>query len=344
MTKYIVFGGKCAVSVDCDLKNRAVTGLLEEYRHHLSDSGSDLPVIGVIRIADDVRKSSSAVLLHDGRMYADGKDLYCADGQSYVRISLSETVFSLDVDSRTGYGLLLAVMQPLLNWYLPKYGLMFLHTASFKYRDDVYAISGFGGAGKTEAMLEALQQGAQYLSDDLCLFDEDGNICPYLRKISLHDYPFTDEQLDRFHLNKRQYHLMMRCKDKPGRITQYLYQRYRGRFNISFDFTAVSSVKGEYADKSFPVKAHYWLDAADKTEFKEMSAEDFIRKMTFCMQNEFRPYCDFDGCFGIVYDFWQKKRDEHDRLLAEILKKTEITGLSIKTGAYNELAELILND
>lgn len=343
MTKYIVFGGKCAVSIDYDSKNRAVACLFDEYRHHLLDSGYSLPIVGVIRVFDNVRKPSSAVLLHDGRMYVDGKVLYCADGPSYVRISLSEVTFCLDIDSMTGYGLLMTVLQPLLNWYLPKYGLAFLHTASFKYRDEVYAISGLGGTGKTEVMLEALQRGAQYLSDDLCLFDKDGNICPYLRKISLHDYPFNDEQLDRFNLNKRQYHLMMYCKDKPGRITQYLYQRYRGRFKISFDYTAVSSVKVEYADKSFPVKVHYWLDATDKTEFKVLSAEDFIRKMTFCMQNEFRPYCDFDGCFGIVYDFWQKKRNEHNRLLAEILNKIEITGLSIRTGAYNELAELILN-
>jgi hypothetical protein len=255
---------------------------------------------------------------------------------------LTEEQFRLTIDYKTDDGLLMLVMQSLLNWYLPKCGLAFLHAASFKYQGMVYAIHGFGGAGKTEVMLEALQRGAEYLSDDLAIFDSMGRIYPYLRKISLHDYPFSDEQLDRFHLNKQLYHLMCRCQSCSGRISNYLYNRWRGRFKVSVDAEQINNDLPD-VNVALPVDCNYWLESSNYTDFKAISNDDFVRKMTFCMQNEFRPYVDFDGYFGIVYHFWPEVRRKRNEVLAEILTRLEIYGLSIQNGHFTELANLILN-
>ena len=199
MMKYIVFANLCAVAVDASKECGAISGLLKEFKHHLSDSAADYRIIGEIIVESVVQCPASAVLYHDKKLYADSNYVYCIDGRAVVRINLDENIFHLSVDQHTGSGLLILVMQTLLNS-----GLIFMHTASFKYMDKIYAISGFGGAGKTEIMLEALNKGAQYISDDLAIYDDHGRIYPYLRRISLHDYPFTDLQLEEYKLDKSQ--------------------------------------------------------------------------------------------------------------------------------------------
>ena len=207
----------------------------------------------------------------------------------------------------------------------------------------MYAIHGFGGAGKTETMIEALQRGAQYLSDDLAIFDQEGFIHPYYRRIGLHDYSFTDEQLTKLHIDKKKYGLMKMCEKRNDRISRYIFQRLRGHFKISvspeqlYSFSTSISV----IDR-LKVDLHYWLDLSDETCIAEISNESFIQRMTFCMQNEFRSFVDFDGYFGFLYEFWGTKRLEHDALLQKVVSSIDIIGLRIKGQNYNELACLIL--
>ena len=340
---YLVFANACAVQVDDANVIASIAYLKDEFAFHCFEQPNALPIVGIIRIKDSVACPDSAVLLHDKRLYADGDVLYCKDGDSVVRIHLTKEQFTLEVDNNTNGGLLVLVMQTVLNWYMAPYGVTFLHTAAFKYSGKVFAIHGFGGAGKTEIMIEALERGAQYISDDLAFFDREGRIYPYLRKISLHDYPFTDAQLDRFHLDKVRYHLMLRGKTRPGRIAQYLYQRYRGRFKISLHHTAFSqATKGIVVNDGLQVDQNYWIDASSITEFKSIDKGTFLKKTAFCMANEFRAYLDFDGYLGIVYDFWQDKKACHNQLLSSILEKVDIKGLSIQTGHYTDCANLFL--
>lgn len=340
---YLVFANACAVQVD-DTKTIALIAYLkDEFVFHCFEQPNELPIVGIVQIKDSVACPDSAVLLHDKRLYTDGDVLYCKDGDSVVRIHLTKEQFTLEVDKNTNGGLLVLVMQTLLNWYMAPYGVTFLHTAAFKYDGKVFAIHGFGGAGKTEVMIDALERGAQYISDDLAIFDAEGRIYPYLRKISLHDYHFTEYQLDCFHLDKSRYHLMCRCQNRKGRISQYLYQRYRGRFNISVHHTAISpAINIIPVNDGLYVDLNYWLDASSATTFQSIKKDLFVKKITFCMANEFRAYLDFDGYLGIVYDFWQEKKESYNQLLSSILEKIDIKGLSIKTGHYADCANLIL--
>ena len=254
-------------------------------------------------------------------------------------MNLNPDRFHLTVDHKTGSGLLIIVMQSMLNWYLPLSGLVFMHTASFKYKNKVYAIGGFGGAGKTEVMLEVLNEGAQYISDDLAIFDSNGQIYPYLRRVSLHDYPFTDKQLEQYKLSKIRYRLMKYCQTKSDRVSRYLYQRYKGRFNISIDIAdsfMLDHKGGNVVDYNF------WLESAGQNSVVNIAKEEFVRKMLFCMENEFRPYTDFDGYFGCIYNFWQEKRDCRNRLINEALDNLDVQGLSIRGTDYKELLSIIL--
>lgn len=340
---FLLFANACAVQVEDTEPVVSIAYLKDEFAYHCSEKRNELPIVGKVLVKDSVDCTSSAILLHDNRLYADGNILFCKDGTAVVRINLAKEYFILEVDKKTNGGLLALVMQTLLNWYMADYGVTFLHTTSFKYNDCVYAIHGFGGAGKTEIMLEALGLGAHYISDDLAIFDAAGRVYPYLRKISLHDYPFTDELLEQLHLNKGLYHLMRICQTRSGRVARYLYQRYRGRFNVSVRHNVLSATLVDLSvDQGLPVDYHYWLDASATTGLTHIEKDEFIKKMSICVANEFRTYVDFDGCYGVTYDFWQGKRESHSKLLSCILDKIDIQGLSIETGHFADCAKLIL--
>lgn len=340
---YICFAGTCAVSIDCPKELSPSRYLYDEFRQHWRNTSS-LPVVGKITYSGTLVMPPSVILLHDSKLYADGTSVYCVDGASIVRIDLKEEMFSLTISSCTKGHLLLVVLQSLLNWYIPYYGLIFLHTASFRYHDIVYAIHGFGGAGKTETMIEALQRGAQYISDDLAIYGQDGSIYPYFRKIAFHDYPFKVEQLEKFHLDKRSYRLMKWCEIRKDKFSNYLYRRLRGRFNISVSPLEISSSSVTLSvEDPIVVSYNYWLDSSNKTTLTNLTSKEFIDRMAFCMENEFRSYVDFDGYLNFLFPFWGKKRTEHERVLQRILSSIDIQGLSINGSDYTELANLILS-
>ena len=226
---------------------------------------------------------------------------------------------------------------------MPQYSLVFLHTAAYLMGKEVVAIHGFGGAGKTEVMLSMLQRGARYLADDLAIFDTEGTLFPYLRRISLHDYPYTDIQLRQFHLSRWRYRLMTRCRNKSCRFKDYIYRRYRGRFNISIDYLQMTDGIETQANQPFVVNRHYWLDSCNATGLRSMSKECFVRNMSFCMQNESRSYLDFDGYCGLVYPFWKDIRTKFHDVMQNVLNAIDIHGLTIAGQHYEELASLLDN-
>ena len=336
--KYINIAGRCVVQIESSMFT-----LTTEFLHHLQEDGGGLPVVGQVVRDESQTCPMDAAMLLDHRLYTDYRQLYILESGKTYKVELTESKFSVTINGSDSPGLLPILVQSLLNFYMPQYGLVFLHTAAYKVGREVVAIHGFGGAGKTEVMLAMLQRGAMYLADDLAVFDTNGALYPYLRRISLHDYPYTDDQLKQFHLSSWRYHLMNWCKNKSGRLQNYLYRRYRGRFNISIDYTQLMDERETPPNQKLFVNRHFWLDACSYTCIQPMSKERFVRNMSFCMQNEFRPYIDFDGYCGLVYPFWKDIRTRYYSVLQQVLDTIDIQGLTIAGQDYEEVANLLQN-
>ena len=297
-------------------------------------------VVGRVKAVDTIEKPASAYLLHDGKLYADGHTFYVKDGATFIKCEPHEEDFDIEVTAQTDSLTLADLLQALLNYYMPAHGLIFLHTASYLTVNQGVAIHAFGGTGKTEVMLHALRHhNADFISDDLAIFNTEGQIFPYPRPIALHGYPFTDEDLEFYGLNVRTYKRMMWAKQRSGRFCNYLYQRYRGRFHIKFDYTKITG--RETPMKFYDIDKHIWMETGEKTEKFAISSEDFARKMSFCMANEFRAYIDYDGWFGAVLPFWAEKRKLHDEALNQVVSHMQIQGMKIQGTHYGDAFEKI---
>lgn len=334
---YINIGNRCVVQFDS-----AICSLATEFNYHLQEDNGGLPIVGNVDVDNHISLPPNAIMLIDNRLFTLDGTLYILEGSSCYQLHITEQQFSIIAKGNDSARVLPLLVQTMLNFYMPRYGLMFLHTAACKLGHEVIAISAFGGAGKTETMIEMLKEGAIYLSDDLAIFDIEGCIHPYLRRISLHGYPFTDEQLTKYELSRWRYHLMNYCKGETDRIRKYLYQRLRGRFNITLDYTMFTDGKVTPFNHTYCVNHHYWLDSCNTTGLKYIEKECFIRNMSFCMRNEFRPYIDFDGYCSLIYPCWKVIRQQYDSVLQTVLEMIEIKGLSICGQDYRGLARLII--
>lgn len=64
-------------------------------------------------------------------------------------------------------------------------GLVFLHAGAVVWRGRGILLPGRSGSGKSSLVAALLQAGAQYLSDELAVLDESGQVHPYPRHLAL---------------------------------------------------------------------------------------------------------------------------------------------------------------
>ena len=335
--EYILLANKIAIGIHGE--NDAIRYVKSELRDYIKSESQGIPIIGNMVNDDSLTIPLNLHLLLDGRLFYNENVFYIKSGGEYIVCKPQEKYFEIITSKGADGHALLGLLQALLNYYMPSMGLLFLHTAAFKYKNRIYAIHAFGGTGKTEVMLCALRNGADFISDDLAIYDSYGQIYPYTRSISLHDYPYTDDDLQFYGLSRRWYQIMRLVKDKKDRISQRLYSRLRGHYNIRFHYKRITC--RETVLQFYPVDQNYWMETSDKTEFIEISNNAFFRKMEFCMQNEFRSYIDYDGYFGCILPFWNNLRNVHRDFLIKVLSKMDIEAININGQHYDEVFQLI---
>ena len=83
----------------------------------------------------------------------------------------------------------------LIRFFSPVYGLVMLHAGGYIFNDKINVLCAFGGVGKTEVTMAAVQQGGKFLADDLIIVDRYGNAFPYTKRINLCEYPYNVHML-----------------------------------------------------------------------------------------------------------------------------------------------------
>lgn len=337
--RYINVTENCSVQID--VGERLYDSLKSEYGDILSDKGDGI-IIGSVAQVSDIKLPHDATLIIDGRLYFSEKTVFLCSEGTLLQITLVHDAFHLFADERTDLALIPLALEAMLNYYLPQHGFVFLHTASFKYEGKVCAIQAFGGVGKTETALEYLLKGATYISDDVALFTKEGEIIPWPRRISLHDYPFSDEKLRRFGLSPLLYRLKENLRNTQLFPFRKLYCRLRSRFNLRLSYRQLTNAPLP-GRRALSVNSVWWMEQGSQTERIEIKQTDFLCKLQACMRHEFSSYVDFEGYLEVVYDFWPSLVQQHDAILRQtIISLPQVNGLKIRGHEYSEAAKLLL--
>ncbi|MFH1310764.1 MAG: hypothetical protein ABIH85_08845 [Candidatus Omnitrophota bacterium] len=82
------------------------------------------------------------------------------------------------------------VIEKILHIKMIEKGFCFLHAAGARLEGRTIIYSSLQGGGKTKWVLERIQEGADYLSDELVLADELGSVFAYPRGMNIHSFHY----------------------------------------------------------------------------------------------------------------------------------------------------------
>lgn len=124
-------------------------------------------------------------------IWADERYLYIAD-RTGKKLGFSFDEKSADVvfEETCDPFFVFNVVEILLRGVVVATGICFMHASGVRLNDQAYVFPGWGGTGKTNLLLQLLNKGAEYMADDLIIFDRDGSVYPYPKPLNLLDYNF----------------------------------------------------------------------------------------------------------------------------------------------------------
>lgn len=98
------------------------------------------------------------------------------------------TTIRFDGNWRATRYLFFNFLEPIINYRLAQDGACLVHAACFRINGRGVLVCGYEGSGKTTTLLNMLERGADYLSDEMTIITADGRAMSYPTPLSLQDY------------------------------------------------------------------------------------------------------------------------------------------------------------
>lgn len=301
----------------------------------------DAVSVGTIQEADvSLVKGELRELVKDF-LYENNDYIFWKYHSKYARISVKEEGFEICYQTGFENSVLFHILEDILRLYAHRYGLDFFHASSFEYDGKVYMLNGFGGSGKTEIMIEFLLRGASFISDDLVLINEHGDIFPYRVTIPLRWGVVTPQFAARKNVPAIIYKTCKYCHDNPGRIANRIYGKLAWRYLIG-DHTYK-----QLSDKEVPVKFHnidhcFWLQESNEFDTFDFNNTDFMRYMDLCLENESRKYLDIEGFLMLKFPDTKNLIERRQHLRERICEALSPCGLTVERRDYNKTINYLL--
>jgi hypothetical protein len=300
-----------------------------------------LPIIGSVRVNKKLKIPAGYCELKKNMLNEAGDNLYIGRGSAIIKLNATPEAFNLEIGDGADCEVTFFTLEMLIRFYIPKYGIIFMHTAGFILDNKVTVINAFGGVGKTEVMLGALEKGAQFIADDFAIFDEEGRVFPYTKRIYLCEYPYTEHMLRRVGKSRHLYNLKRFCEKRHDPISIRVSARLESSyFGIKIDYRDVTDKDTEF--KYYSPDYFYWVDNSDQTGLSDVSSDCFSGKMKLCLDIESRRYFDYEGYLRLKYPFLNEYKSAQSAIIDSIAKKSAVRGLTIRNHHFDELISLVL--
>lgn len=337
--KYISIANRFCIEISGEDDSSAIAFILKELNHHVLSQSNGLPVIGQISFDDSLELPPRALELRKGILYEGINSLYISNDSTIICMTANPSSFQLTFGLRADNNIAFFTVEMLIRYYAPLYDIVFLHTGSFIWRDKVCTVSAFGGVGKTEVMLKAIELGAQFISDDFAIFNRDGQVFPYTKSIYLCDYPYDDYMLKATGKSKLLWKLKQFSDRNRNFLTRRISQRLEtGYFGIKIDYSLLAK---ETPLRFYDVDSFYWVYRSSETREKEINGEEFVNCMKLCLDIESRRYFDYDGYLRLKFPFLEDNKQRQSEIITGIPERLKVNGLTIRNQDFNDLARLI---
>lgn len=343
MKNYFCIADRFYIVISTYLHGNFSQYILQEYHdYYTADATNDIPTLGYVKeLSENLYLDKCRELVKDW-LYENENHLYLKYNGTFIRIGLETDYFELCFQKNIECQVLFHVMEVLIRLYSYKCGIDFFHASSFKYIDNVIMLNGFGGSGKTEIMVNFLLRGANFISDDLCIINENADIYPYTVSIPVNWTSINQEFLGKIKVPSYIYNICSYCKKKNGRITRRIYSRLASKYLLGY-YSHKQLTDNDTEMKFYKVNEFIWLQGAYFQGAFTISNEQFFRYMNLCLENESRKYFDLEGFLVLKYPFIKSFITARQELRERICSKINIKAVAVKNRNYKIATQDLLS-
>ncbi len=116
------------------------------------------------------------------------------------------------------------LFEHLVHFYLLDNGGALCHSSAFEYEGEVFVCPAWRSVGKTNLLLSLLEDGANYIADDLCVVREDGTVNSLPKRLNILHYNFKEYP-----------HLLDETSQEFQGLWEFVQRARSGEFGLSDD-------------------------------------------------------------------------------------------------------------
>ncbi|MBF0454260.1 MAG: hypothetical protein HQL72_05500 [Magnetococcales bacterium] len=341
---------KLTMTLSCRDDDPAIECFVSEW-HYLqrsTDQAANLPKpVAKVSIVDQLQPPENSTIYMHGQFLIHDQDFYFNHLDHWLTIKVDKRSFCVVAERNMHPYWVYYVTETLLRAYAPLYGVAFLHASGFRYQGHHFIISAFGGTGKTNMLLDILEQNGIYFGDDLIPVCSDGYLYPYRKQLNLLPYNFAYKpgllvkagqptwllSLQTFLTTKSTafFHRL---------ITYKLLTRVRARLTHKLDYHDVATQ--DDPGERFPVDHLIWLERNSHQQGPfPLSPKKYRNDMQVCLDIENRHLGHFMDYLTMVNPHLHKLTKKQAELIEHIAKKCSVIGLHKLDGDEKGLLQYI---
>ena len=312
-----------------------------EYFDYKCKNQKELPELGSIQIYKEIEVPKKSDVIIKNKLFFDNNKMYFKERGNVVCIEVRQSSYTISVECKFEPNIIFYIHEVLMRLYSTKYNLVFIHASAFLYKSQLFVINAFGGTGKTNLVLDAIEHNGQYFSDDLCVIDRNNNVYPYTKCINLLDYNFehNPELVSLCGKSKFLFKTMKLLAKFNGHSPLYRYFIHKVEWRIKRYFCC----KLQYEKIKSPQKMEVrkvvsrfiWLERTlGKSTTYSPQKQCVYSKMVHCLDLENRSYLDFYGYVKMCFPELSTLRKVQNEIIKDIVESNDILGF--KKGSERE--------
>ncbi len=224
------------------------------------------------------------------------------------------------------------LFEHLIHFYLLDNGGALCHSTAFKYDGRVIICPAWRNVGKTNLLLSLLEDGAQYIADDLCVVRDDGTVNSLPKRLNLLHYNFTEYP-----------HLLDETSQEFQGLWEFVQRARSGEFGLDED--EIQTLTSQARMRISPYEAfdqepdlsrhpvnHFCLLRKVNSQNVPVSrtpinAEELVQRMYATMEFEMSytllGYRTHKAQFGRVNSFLEQAKESHLSIYRNAIAETK---------------------
>ena len=335
-----------------EIESEKPTGIIDyfdnEYKYNVIQKMKELPRISTVTIIEKIEIPKKATVLINNTFYFFEEKIYFSTADNVLMIEMQEDMYKITAEIGFDDFAVFYIQEILMRYYATKFNIVFLHASAFEYNKKCYVVNAFGGTGKTNLLLDVLEDKGRYVADDLTAVDQDGNVYPYQKRINLLYYNLDYKKKLLSTLHQPSWILkvidLIDNSDKSSFLYRFLLFRIewklRRRLNMKVDYRKIYN--SNEISSSYKADHFIWLERTEnKTNTFTIDNKYIYDRMTFCLDLENRSFLDFDGYLSLIFPLLSQFKNRQNEIIQHIVETNHFTGLKKVTGDEKGLFDLI---